>query len=383
MGFKTYLRIRTVSRLEYLVEFLKSVDAGYDREDARHRIWRIQEDFEVRKAKVLGKQKPRRIRGASIVPECERMALQLKFAVRANNHWSLTPDGERFLESLPMDLEDFPSGEARKTLITRLWQIYPRFGQTVLAILSQPEGEMVLPLRSAAGSFREIIKQKYQLDYDVLIFNMIREIGTQLELLNWHIIDTEDRQLQCVYAIVCAATLSHFEGLDGHPLRTETPLDICLRDIGLDIGALTIQKGAYAAHTLLSLAPMRNARSKGYLVIDLQSDCVFIQPHGEVDVNELEQVLWEMYLEKVDYRPRFPALYPELRNAVCRHLRISDKTFDRVVKELIKSPQRIRIYPSGGVLDYASPMAHRYKYIPPITLSGRFMTYLKIDRNTK
>lgn len=380
MRLKTYLRIPRVPRLEYLLEFLKSIREGYNREDARRRVQRIREEFEAEKARALGKKKPRPVRGASIVRECEKMGLQLRFAARSAGGWSLTTDGDELLKHCPEDLKDFPREEIKTTLISRLWQVYPRFGRTILAILHQQDGKMDLPMRSAAGSFRDTIRQEYQLDADVLTFNMIREIGTQLELLNWYVIEDDGRRRQRVYAIACVATLTSFEELDGQPARTESPLDACLQEIGLEIGALTIDEGVYRPHTLLNITPVSAAKTRGYLVIEAQGDYVFIKRHRKVDVGKLEEVLWKTYLEKVSYRPLFPILYPELRNEVCHRLRLPDRTFDRVVLGLIESPRRLRIYPSGGILDYASNLAHLHKYLPPKTSHGHFMTYLKIHR---
>lgn len=380
MRLKAYLGIRRVPRLEYLVEFLKSVREGYNREDARRRVQRIQEELEAEKAKVLGKKKPRPVSGASIVPECEKMALQLRFSVRSGGDWTLTPDGEQLLNYSAQDPKDFPSDTIRTMLITRLWEVYPRFGQTILAILRQQDGKVELPMRSAAGSFRDRIRQKYRLDCDVVTFNMIRELGTQLELLNWYVIEAEGERLQRVYVISCVATLGSFDKLAGQPPRTDSPLAACRHEIGLEIGALSIDEGVYRPYTLPTAATVSAAKTKGYLVIKSHGDYVFIKRLRQVDVEELEQALWETYLEKVGYRPRFPILYPELRNEVCHRLRLPDRTFDRVVLGLIERPRRLRIYPSGGILDYASNLAHLHKYLPPRTSHGQFMIYLNIDR---
>jgi len=41
---------------------------------------------------------------------------------------------------------------------------------------------------------------------------------------------------------------------------------------------------------------------------------------------------------------------------------------------------RLEIYPAEGVLDYSAKTAITYKQVPPRTVAGQFMTYLKIDR---
>lgn len=381
MAYKTYLGIRRVSRLEYLIAFLGSVRDGYDREDARRHIQKILQGVEIEKAKALGKKKARPVSGASLLPECEKMAVQLRFAARTDGHWALTPDGHQLINDLPdRKAKDFPGEKAKATLITRLWQVYPRFGQMILAILGQPEGEMILPARSADGSFGAAIYEKYGLDCDILTFKMIRELGTQLGLLNWYIVKERGKQLQRVYSIACVAMLRCFEEVDGHPRRSETRLDICLNEIGLDIGALTCSGETYVAHSLFKSSLLPVAEAKGYLVVETEDDCAFIKRRRDVSTQELEQVLWETYLERVNYRPRFPVLYPELRNDVCRRLRLPDGTFDGIIQELIETPQRLLIYPSGGTLDYARNLAHMHKYLPPKTQRGHFMIYLKIDR---
>jgi len=373
MVHKTYRAIRRVPRLEYLIAVLESVRDGYSREDARRGIQAIQDDFEMEKARVLGKQKPRPASGASTVPECEKMALQLRLATRINGRWELTLDGQQLLK-------DFPSEQANATLLTLLWQVYPRFGQMILTILSQPEGEVILPARSTAGSFGKAMRQKYNLNCDILTFKMIRELGTKLGLLNWDLVEEDGEQYQRVYAIACVAALKYFEALSGHPRRAGTPLDDCVHEIGLDIGALTFDNEVYNAYTLLNPTLIPTAHAKGYLVIETQDDCAFIKKREQVDIKELEQTLWEVYLEKVKYRPLFPALYPELRNAACHRLRLADSLFDRAILELIDNPRRLDIYPSGGILNYASNLAHMHKYLPPKTSRGHFVIYLKIDR---
>lgn len=380
MAFKTYLSIRPVPRLEYLIEFLKSVREGYDREDARRRIQQIRDEFEKQKAKALGKKKPRPVRGAAIVPQCEKMTAQLRFAARTADGWKLTPDGEQLLSDAAEDPNDFPGEAVKTTLTARLWQVYPRFGKIILAILRQPNGKMDLPMRSEAGSFREAIQQQYQVDCDALTFYVIRELGTQLELLNWYVVETEGRRQQRVYAIACVATLSWLEKLADQPPRTNSPLDACLDRIGSDIGALTLEDGLYQPHTLLNTSLASIAQAKGYLFIEAGGDWVFVDRHHEVEMAALEQELWRCYLEKVDYRPLFPVLYPELRNEVCYQLRLPDKTFDQNLLRLIEKPQRLRIYPSGGTLNYASNLAHLHKYLPPQTSHKHFMIYLKIEQ---
>ena len=381
MAYKTYLGIRRVSRVEYLMAFLGSVRDGYDREDARHRIQKILEGLEIEKAKALGKKKARPVSGASLLPECEKMAVQLRFAARIDGHWGLTADGRQLINDLAdRKAKDFPGEKAKATLITRLWQVYPRFGQMILAILGQAEGEMILPARSADGSFSAAIYDKYGLNCDILTFKMIRELGTQLGLLNWYIVEENGKQLQRVYSIACVATLRRFEEVDGHPRRSETRLDICLNEIGLDIGALNCSGETYVAHHLFNSSLLSVTQAKGYLVIETEGDCAFIKRYHKVSTQEFERVLWETYLEKVNYRPRFPVLYPELRNDLCRRLRLPDSMFDDIIQELIETPQRLLIYPSGGTLDYARNLAHMHKYLPPKTRRGHFMMYLKIDR---
>lgn len=90
MAYKTYLGIRRVSRLEYLIAFLGSVRDGYDREDARRHIQKILQGVEIEKAKALGKKKARPVSGASLLPECEKMAVEAPGVPRAHLMMELT-----------------------------------------------------------------------------------------------------------------------------------------------------------------------------------------------------------------------------------------------------------------------------------------------------
>jgi hypothetical protein len=379
MAAKDFRRIPRVPRLEYLVELLRGVREGYNPEDVRRRAQRIRDDFEAEKARALGRQNPRTVSGAITVSEAEKMAVQMGLARRRGAQWSLTLDGEALLAHCPEDPRGFLGDDARRLLVPRIWQTYPRFGETLLTIRAQPDATIDLPMRSGKGAFREAIEDKYGLTYDLLTFIMVREMGTQLELLNWYVLEETTPRRQRVYLVADIVLLGEVarEPVATNSAGSRSPL---WQDLA------SAAAGAVSDPDLVTPCDVgglrATVRARGDIVVDAVGDCAVIRPRADVDLGAFEQALWEVYLRKVDFRLLIPALYPELRNEVCLRLKIPDRLFDRVLLDLIDHPRRLRIFPSGGELGYASNLAHLHKYLPPKTARGHFMVYLKVDRVT-
>jgi hypothetical protein len=200
----------------------------------------------------------------------------------------------------------------------------------------QPDKTVVLPVRRAKGSFSKVALQRYGLEIDHFSFEMVRDIATELGLVNWGIVEEEERW-QHVYLVV-DMVLGRRAKKGGH-IRVQS-----------DEGVYTI--------TFIKLKP------KTFLA-----------------------VLAEAYLELTDDRPKYPVLYPEIRGKVCEGLRVSDEVFDANVFSLMKKRQKVKlgdavfrmiIYPSSGVLNYARLPPNMLKHLPP-KQSGKFISFLKID----
>lgn len=356
---RTYLRVPCVQRLEYLIAFLDSYsNSEFDEKRAQKAIQQKIHYFEVEKAKALGRQRPRMHKGASTVQECLKLARHLRLIDRFKR---LTSNATRVLDS----------DQRRLFLLQRMWQTYPRFRQVVLA--TRDAKQLDLPFYAWGDTFRQEAHPLYGFEFDRLTFETIRDLATQLGLINWY--PTEQKR-QIVYSVASVATFTEVISLTGLPVEQETFAQQCRHQTVLDLNLLAVREGHYEAQEQAI-----ELEARGYLILQTDSDRVFIRDH-DVSPEDFEQALWQEYLGLSGMRPRFPVLYPNLRNQVCATLRISDAVFDRHVLSLIRQPRRLNIYPSGGVLNYAANLAHLGKFLPPKTSQGNFIIYLKVERRS-
>jgi len=355
---RTYLRVPRVRRLEYLEALLNSYsDNEFDEKRAQKAIQQQIHDFEVEKAQALGRQRPRTRKGTSTLQECLTLARHLGLIDRFKG---LMPDAARVLDS----------GQSRPFLLERMWQAYALFRQVVLAV--RDAEQLDLPFYAWGDTFRQEAGPLYGFEFDRLTFEAIRDLATQLELINWY---PTEKKRQIVYPVASVATFTEIICLSGLPVEQETFAQQCCHQTVLDLNILAVRDGRYEAQAYMEL------KAQEYLILQTDSDQVFIRDH-HVSPEDFEQALWREYLSLSSMRPRFPVLYPNLRNQVCAVLRISDRVFDSHLLSLIREPRRLNIYPSGGMLNYAANLAHLGKFLPPKTSQGNFIIYLKIDRKS-
>lgn len=355
---REYLRVPLVQRLEYLDAFLKSYsNVEFDEENAKHAVQRQINLVEVEKAKALGRKRPRMRKGTSTLLECLNLSRHLGLIDQFKR---LTPDAERALDT----------ADRRPLLVSRMWQTYPRFRKVVLAV--RDAEQLILPFYARGKEFREEASSRYGFDFDRLTLETIRNLASQLELVNWY--PTEQRK-QIIYPVTSIVMLSEMVSLAGSSVRLDTYAQQQLHQTALDLGLLRIRDDRYEVQASLP------HEKQGYLIFQTESDRVFVRDHT-ISLENFEQIVWQEYLSLSDMRPRYPVLYPNLRNRVCAILRIPDRTFDRHLLSLIRDPRRLNIYPSGGVLDYAANFAHLGKFLPPKTAQGNFIIYLKAERRT-
>jgi hypothetical protein len=353
---REYLRVPLVQRIEYLEALLRSYsNAEFDEELAKKAVQRQINFFEVEKAKALGRKRPRMREGTSTLLECLKLAKHLGLVDRSKR---LTCDAKRALDA----------GEDRSFLLGRMWQTYPRFRRVVLLV--RDSGQLELPFYARGKHFREEASCRYRFDFDRLTFETIRNLGTQFELLNWY---PTERRGQIIYPVASVATLTEVISLTGLAVERDTYAQQCVHQAALDLNLLMIRDGRYETQ-----GPLER-KEEGYLIVETETDQVFVKRRS-VSTEDFEQVVWQEYLGLSSMRPRFPVVYPSLRNKVCASLRIPDRLFDRHLLSLIQEASRLSIYPSGGVLDYAANMAHLGKFLPPKTSQDNFIIYLKMDR---
>jgi hypothetical protein len=353
---RTHLGVPRVQRLDYLVAFLESCGGDeFDEKQAQRAIQQKIYYFEVEKASALGRQRPRTPKGTSTLRECRKMSSHLRLIDRFNR---LTPDAAEVLDP----------NQRMAFLSERMWQVYPRFRQLVLAV--RDAERMDLPMYESEDAFRQAAGSRYNLEFDSLTFETIRDLATQLGFINWY--PTEQRD-QSVYPVASVVTYVEIACLVGCSVENDTFAQQCRHQTAIDLNLLVVRDGRYEANMHIDVM------NQGYIVLQTESDRVFIK-NRVVAPEDLEQVLWREYLGLSKMRSRFPVLYPELRNKVCAALRISDQSFNQHILSLILRPQRLNIYPSGGVLNYAANLAHLGKFLPPKTAQGNFIIYLKIER---
>jgi hypothetical protein len=376
---KVYKALRKVSNLDYLFVVLRSAQGGYDRESALRGIQKIQADLEAEKAKALGKKKARPVSGGAVLNESEKMALQLGYVVRIANSLALTLEGQLLLQTAEGGKSGRLSTSAIVLLTNRLWQTYPIFGETILAICSQPESLMDLPT-PGDPDFNRFILSQYDLDCDAITFKIIRETGTKLGLLNWHIHAVNQFRRQRVYAISCILKLDVIYRAKNQALDSGTYSDRCLANLVRALDKLEKAKieREHAQESLPNL--ILEYENNLYELISASGEQFVVFPFQTPTPEQFEEHLWKTYLKLVNLRPLFPVIYPLLRNEVCFSIRISDEKFDSMIAELINEPKRIRVLPSAGILNYSRDLAHLHKHLPPQNETGQFMTFLKIDR---
>jgi hypothetical protein len=353
---REFLRVPLVQRFEYLEAFLNSYGSvQFDEEQARKAVQRQINLIEVEKAKALGRKRPRMREGTSTLQECLKLARHLGLIDRFKR---LTDDAKRALDA----------GDGRPLLVGRMWQTYPRFRQVSLAV--RDAEQLDLPFYTRGKAFRREASSRYGFDFDRLTLETIRNLASQLELVNWY--PTEQRQ-QIIYPVASIATSAEILSLAGLTVQLETYTRRCLHQTALDLNLLAVRGDLYEVQASVQ------RRKGGYLIFQTGLDQVFVRDH-DISLEDFEQVLWQEYLGLSSMRPRYPVLYPNLRNKVCASLRICDRLFDFHLLSLIRDPLRLNIYPSGGVLNYAANLAHLGKFLPPKTAQGNFIIYLKMDR---
>ncbi len=355
---RTYLRLPGVRRLEYLVAFLESHrNNEINEEQAQKAVQQQLHHFELKKAKALGRQRPRTRKGTETTKECLRMASQLGLI---DSMMRLRP-----VASLVLD----PT-RRRAIMLEKIWVTYPRFKQVVLR--TRDYESLDLPFYEWEDISQDTVARVSDLGLNRWTFEIIRDLATQLELLNWY--PTENKR-QIVYPVAQVATRTELFCLSGQEFDSSTPLQQRLYLIGKQLNLLAIHNGRY------EFQPGNYFEDPEYLALQADMDQVFFRTH-DISYEEFEQTLWENYLALSGMRAQFPILYPSLRNSVCAKLHISDQTFDRHLLTLVREPQRLVIYPSGGVLNYSANLAHIAKFLPPETSQGNFIVYLKITRRS-
>lgn len=325
-------RIYLVRRVEYLLDFLEVVKSGYSREAAEARLADRKRRFEIEKARALGRGNPftSKLKEApGLARFAEEIARGTHLVEREpDGIYQLTSDGRRLLKVVASN--DDPSA----FLLNSLFASYPSFFDVISAIDNTNEKEVILPM-SVKEDF-SASASKYALSVDIWTFHIIRDLCSQLGILNWFRYIQAAESMQKVYLTCTIKNCDPQEMLSSWSF----PLKVLSRE------------------RLLIIAP-------------------------NVPVFEVfRETLWNEYLEMTKYVPRKPVFYSSLRDRVCYALRIPDKRFDAFATSIMDKDDKYLLVAGGGSLPYSRDSAGMLKSLPPQTSRGQYMIYLKMDQRS-
>jgi len=367
-----YKRVPPVFSFEYLRVFLNVIDKeGYDQKAIRNAIFNERLRFEKEKFKAIGKgYRLKKVKSEHLVKNCYRLSMQIGLLQRTNNDVLLSQESREFLS------HHFTYPKTKSMLLGKLLKTYIPFNKVLFCIRDQAKGEFLLPLGKETGLFKGVA-ERYQLKVDKIQFEVVRDLLTQLEILNWSEKKDGDR-MQKVYLI--ANVLKFSEVLDFVSQASmltviENPMiNRFLREV--------TEEGKFSLEGKTPTETVMQAENKGYIAIKLEEeDSLFIKTF-KVSSVDFEEVLWKEYLKISDYKSNYPVYYSELRDNVCAQLRISDKTFDSFIMRMINKPYQytVKLHPGGGPMPPRRGLSSMLKVLPPKTGSDEYITFIKATK---
>ena len=368
-----YRRIPPVFRLEYLHVFLSTIaDKGYDYETLREAIFNQRLRFEKEKFKAIGRgYRLKKVKSKHLVKNCRQLSIQMGFLRKADGDLLLSEDSKMFLE--------YGIGDHRikSMLLDKLLNTYIPFREALFCIRNQENGKILLPLRKEKGLFKSFA-EKYELRLNPVQFEVVRNLLTQFGVLNWRERRNGNR-MQRVYLIVVVLKLSEslksLNETSKFTSFTNFSVSQFIKEIARE------EKPSIEEMTKEQI--LEEARGKGYITIPLRDigDFLFLK-NLETDKGKLEEVLWNEYLKLSDYKSGYPVYYSQLRDNVCQELRISDKTFDNLIRRMINKPDEfeVKLHAGGGPLPPRRDLSSMLKALPPKTGSDEYITFIKANR---
>jgi hypothetical protein len=320
--------VPVVLRLEYLVDYLQGVAARADPASLESILAERKRAFETEKYKALGRGRPfsRKLSYAAIlVQHCGKMSSQMGFVGRGPKA-ALSSDGETLLhspEKIRLDLfasRFLATYEATRKLLLLMNE---RINKEIVFPTehSRTEGERFVDLARPSGLF-----------VDVVSFTVIREMLSEVGLINWHPVHQENRTLWKLY--------------------------------------LTAE--------IAELGPKPSMERR---ISFIQDGRTYVAMRREMTYSEVRSALWDEYMEQTHYIPFRPVFYSDLRVAACHRLRISDRGFDAFAMEFLqRKDDAFEVVWSTGSLPYDRDSASLLKSLPPRMEGGEYVIYLKIKR---
>jgi len=368
-----YKRVPPVFSFEYLRVFLNVINKeGYDRKAIRNAIFNERVKFEKEKFKAIGKgYRLKTVKSEHLVKNCHLLSTQIGLLRRTNGDALLSEESREFLS------HEVTYPKTKSTLLSKLLKAYIPFNEVLFCIRNQVKGEVLLPLGKETVLFKSFA-ERYQLKIDKIQFHVVRDLLTQLEILNWREKKNGER-MQKVYLIADVLKLSDISNLVGQPSKfTENenlPINRFLREF--------TDEGRFSLEGKSPTDILKQAENKGYISIKMEEEEDFLLIKTfTVSSGDFEEVLWKEYLKLSDYKSNYPVYHSELRDYVCEQLRISDKTFDSFIKRMINKPEEytVKLHPGGGPMPPRRGLSSMLKVLPPKTGSDEYITFIKATK---
>jgi len=369
MEYKGIPRIRD---FQYPLAYLKCVnESRFGMDSLLSAMVGVRAKFEREKLRALGKGRRideerlvKRRKGLQLVRRSQQICTQLGLVSILKGRPSLTVDGRYVVE------HGFEDATTRAILVRKFFQTYRVFRGTLLAIRDRVEGKVLLPLARSRDIFIKAAN-RCGIRSDQWNFELIRDLSTELELLNWKPEASQDMRMHTVYLITRIVKLSELS--ESHRSKHREGFgQSCIEQFKGELG------------TSIATSKLREtAVAHGYLDVQFKNDIIFLknfQPTQE----EIEEALWHQYLRMTDCRAMRPAFYSALRELVCERLRMSDRRFDDYLRHMISQPGKYetKVYAGGGAVPHFSGPLMR-KYLPAKTGTDEYVTYVKLDREER
>ncbi len=305
-----------VRRLNYINDYMEGVKKGLDKEELEERLVETKKRLETEKALAVGRGNPfsKNISKTSYLTyDCKRITFAMQFI--EYEPIILTELGEKYLQA---------SDPERKNIICEAYsKAYPHFGELVRTL--QKHGTMVLPMRNKPEFRPEI--QKYGLDMHQVAFDTVRDLATDVGLINWYTKGSAEKRRQFVYLVCCQVD--------------------------------SLLEAKYTVY--------------------YRAQHLYLKPN-KVSNKMFRDSLWDNYLECVNGIPGAPVFYSELRMYVCYDLKISDSEFNKQILGLFDDDEKLNVIWSQGTLPRKRDSASMLKSLPPKNEDGNYIIYLKIVR---
>jgi hypothetical protein len=315
-------RVPRVSRIEYIFTFLKGVNKKLTTQKLAQKLGECKLHFEERKYKALGRRRPKITVASSLVQECIALANKLGLAEVDKGFLSLTSTGLQLLR-LPL--------EEGKDTIASLYVNSIDIVKEIMIKMNMQKGKEFLFPDYRHGKFKKFSQyvSRYNIDIDVLSFVALRDILWQLGYVNWYQFRKDKDYWFKVY--------------------------------------LT--------------ARITKNRLHSYTLTFVYNTTTFYVRRNKTTMEDFTKTLWVEYMRYSNDVHFIPIFYSDIRNAVCYKLKISDATFDNLLKELLTQKEpTFRVMWSSAAVPHERDTLSLLKNLPPLSPEGQYMTYLLIGK---